>query len=336
MTALAKRSNARRPTLSTQKRNLLSDHTWRPRRDQYAEAHRIFIPQSELELLNRIATKYVSKGPFHSDGEFEIDFVCRSEGIMPGMALSDRQMEEINKLKTSGPFIQAFRNRNRLSLRSPSFKRRPKPTEAARQKLTAQVHSYLQTDPRKTIINIDETHRKTVAGGLLTWAHTSAESVQSQMDNDEKGRVTVIAAVDAEGAELPLTVIGKGQTKRRLWGPNCRQRCRSVFQNQSGSLRTSCVAIKRHELYREGPLIIMLDAYAAHRSREVWEIAEPSGIQLVFIPPGCTDELQPLDRRVFRGLESHARQLRRQQYPESGGAKTSRPMMAANLCEAWG
>jgi hypothetical protein len=67
----------------------------------------------------------------------------------------------------------------------------------------------------------------------------------------------------------------------------------------------------------------------------VCEIAGLWGIQLVFIPPGCTDKLQPLDRRVFGVLKSYARQLWRQQYHASGGAKITRPMVAANLCEAW-
>jgi hypothetical protein len=94
-------------------------------------------------------------------------------------------------------------------------------------------------------------------------------------------------------------------------------------------------AILRQELYREGPLIVILDAYAAHRSPEVREIAGVWEIQLVFIPPGCTDKLQPLDRRVFGVLKSYARRLWRKQYRESGCAKTTRSMMAGNPCEAW-
>jgi transposase len=66
-------------------------------------------------------------------------------------------------------------------------------------------------------------------------------------------------------------------------------------------------AILRHELYREGPLIVILDVYAAHYSPEVREIARLWEIQLVFIPPGYTDKLQPLDRCIFGILKSYAR-----------------------------
>jgi hypothetical protein len=95
-------------------------------------------------------------------------------------------------------------------------------------------------------------------------------------------------------------------------------------------------AILRQELYREGPLIVILDAYAAHRSPEVPEIARMWEIELGFIPSGCTDKLQPLNRHIFGVLKSCARQLWRKQYHTSGGAKTARPMMAGNVCEAWG
>jgi hypothetical protein len=52
----------------------------------------------------------------------------------------------------------------------------------------------------------------------MTCAHKNVESVQCQIDNDDKEGVTVIAAVDAEGRKCPLTLIGKGKTQRCLAG----------------------------------------------------------------------------------------------------------------------
>jgi hypothetical protein len=74
----------------------------------------------------------------------------------------------------------------------------------------------------------------------MTWAHTSTESVQCQIDNDEKEGVTVIAAVDAAGGKLPLTVIGKGTSERCLKRYELPREVRVVFQNQGGPQRTSC------------------------------------------------------------------------------------------------
>ena len=36
-------------------------------------------------------------------------------------------------------------------------------------------------------------------------------------------------------------------------------------------------------------------------------VAEQCNIELIQIPPGCTDECQPLDRRVFGSLKQQAR-----------------------------
>jgi hypothetical protein len=47
---------------------------------------------------------------------------------------------------------------------------------------------------------------------------TGIESVQWTVDNDDKQGVTAIAAIKAVGKKLPLTVIGKGKTRRCLAG----------------------------------------------------------------------------------------------------------------------
>jgi hypothetical protein len=135
-----------------------------------------------------------------------------------------------------------------------------------------------------------------------------------------------------------LTVIGKGKTQRCLNGYQLPAEVRTCVSESGWTTKDVMrryFAILRQELYRAGPLIVVLDAYPAHRSREVREITRLWEIQLVFIPPDCTDKLQPLDRRVFGILKSPARQLWRKQYKASGGAKTTRSMMAADLCEAW-
>jgi hypothetical protein len=49
--------------------------------------------------------------------------------------------------------------------------------------------------------------------------------------------------------------------------------------------------------------------FSAHRTAVTKATAEALGIQFVLIPPGCTDILQPLNRRIFGVLKAHARQL---------------------------
>jgi transposase len=62
------------------------------------------------------------------------------------------------------------------------------------------------------------------------------------------------------------------------------------------------------ELFQEGPRVVMLHTYAARSSNQVQQIAQVWQIKLVFIPPGCTDKLQPLDRPVFGVAKASAQQ----------------------------
>jgi hypothetical protein len=150
--------------------------------------------------------------------------------------------------------------------------------------------------------------------------------------------VTVIAGIDATGEKLPLTVIGKGKTKRCLAGFHLPGEVWGQI-SESG-LTTSDVMVEyllklRQEVFPDGPILLILDTYAAHRSASVRAIAETLHIDLIFIPPGCTDRLQPLDRKVFGILKAHARQIWRKHYHLTHGEKVTRAMIAERLVEAW-
>jgi hypothetical protein len=198
--------------------------------------------------------------------------------------------------------------------------------------------SLIEQYPAERILNIDETNWRAVAAGFLTWAKAGTASVQCQIDNDEKQGVTAIAAINFAGKKHPLTIIGKGKTERYLNGFDLPA---EVWTSTSETgWTTSDVMCRyfahlRERLFPEGPIILLLDCYSAHRCQLVRTAAEHWRIDLVFIPPGCTDLLQPLDRRVFGVLKAHARQVWRVQYHNSHGGKTTRQMMAKNLIDSW-
>jgi transposase len=87
-------------------------------------------------------------------------------------------------------------------------------------------------------------------------------------------------------------------------------------------------------IYPDGVLVVMLDSYSAHRSEIVKEYARGLKIKLLFIPPRCTDRLQPLERRIFGILKTHARRMWRKHYHETNSEKELREMMTARLLEA--
>jgi hypothetical protein len=84
----------------------------------------------------------------------------------------------------------------------------------------------------------------------------------------------------------------------------------------------------------DGGLVVILDTYSAHRTDAVKSTAAQLGIRLEFIPPGCTDLLEPLDRRIFGVLKSDGRQHWREHSTQTGGRKTTRKEMADSLLRA--
>jgi hypothetical protein len=74
---------------------------------------------------------------------------------------------------------------------------------------------------------------------------------------------------------------------------------------------------------------------SAHRAAVIKATTEGLGIQFVFISQGCTNTLQPLDRRFFGFLKALARQLWRTQYYAMHGAKIAHVQMVENLIVSW-
>jgi hypothetical protein len=145
--------------------------------------------------------------------------------------------------KCSPRFIIEFRNRHKLSLRRPSIKRRPTTTDAQVKAFIGKVKELMRDIPAERIVNIDETNWRTVAGGFKTWAVKGAESAHCIVANDDKQGVTVIAGISAAGGKLPLTVIGKGKTRRCLAGYHLRSEVWGSIPNPGGRRRISRVLI---------------------------------------------------------------------------------------------
>jgi hypothetical protein len=242
------------------------------------------------------------------------------------------------EFKASAPFVQDFRARNGMALRRPSLKRRRRVTEAEMTQFIHHVKQVMTRIPSESLVNLDETNWRSASPDFLTWGRRATESVSCIGENDQKEGITVIATVDAAGNQLPLTIIGKGKTRRCLAALHLPPEVwTSVPQSRwtNSDVMCSYFSLWRTHVYAEGPLVLMLGTYPVHRTQIVRTTAEQWGIELLFIPPGCTDRLQPLDRKIFGVLKGYARQLWRQQYHATHGGKTTRSRMASNLMEAW-
>ena len=88
------------------------------------------------------------------------------------------------------------------------------------------------------------------------------------------------------------------------------------------------------QYFNNEPVHMILDVYAAHRTESVKQFAEALNITLYFIPPGCTDLVQPLDVKVFGALKATAKFYFRQRYQGAASPKVTSKEAVENLIRA--
>jgi hypothetical protein len=129
----------------------------------------------------------------------------------------------------------------------------------------------------------------------------------------EKEAITALESITAVHDKLPLFLIARGKTTR------CEHsQLGSADDCVSAHSPSGWTTVNRFhaylqwlwELYLDDePNHLILDCYSVHRAHQTRSFAAILGIILHFISPGCTDELQTLDRYAFRVLKSMCRRL---------------------------
>jgi hypothetical protein len=165
------------------------------------------------------------------------------------------------------------------------------------------------------IINAGESCWRVPADGLQTWAPTGAQNVHFDVVGDEKESFTVVAAVTAARTKLPLSLIAASKTavvEKSHFGDIGDRR---TDHSESGWTSTGTFQRWRAWLrggYDDGqPLWLILDCYPVHRQEDMKDDTSKLGIHLPFIPPGLTDELQPLDHFVFGVMKANCSRMYR-------------------------
>jgi hypothetical protein len=83
------------------------------------------------------------------------------------------------------------------------------------------------------------------------------------------------------------------------------------------------------------PISLILDCYSVHPGQQIRDFAIELGISLLFIPPGMTASLQPLDRAVFGAMKATARRLYRVYASEMAVPHLTTQTAAQFLSPAW-
>jgi hypothetical protein len=165
------------------------------------------------------------------------------------------------------------------------------------------------------IISVDESCWCVHPDGLQTWAPTKSQNIQAFCHGDEKDSFTIVATITAARTELPLTLIATRKThivEENHFGDINYHR---TDHSESGWTTTDtfqrCLP-RLPSVHDDGdPFWLVLDCYFIHRQTAMKKYAEELGFHLLFLPPGLTDEMQPLDWFVFGGLKTHGRRMYR-------------------------
>jgi hypothetical protein len=286
----------------------MQDPEWRPwLYTLRGEHHRVFSDAEERAIADYIVQNYLVPGALFTDSTFrEIAMTAYLE-----KSDDDQARKQFN---CSPGFIASFKQRNRFSSRRAHLKRRPVVSEESKTAWVARLSTLLRDVADHTrIINVDESCWRVHPGQLQTWAPTGSQNVSVVISGSDKESFTVVAAITAARTKLPLCLIAVGKTSSveeshfGEIGYHHADHSESGWQTEETFMRWIHWL---RALYDDGnPIWVVLDCYSVHRAERIRAHAGELGINFLFVPPGLTDEFQPLDRFVFGALKATSRRL---------------------------
>ena len=164
--------------------------------------------------------------------------------------------------------------------------------------------------PPEMVINLDQTGINYVP--VSSWTMQEAGSKQVEIvGKDDKQQITAVFGCNMSGDFLPPQLIYQGKTKRCLphfqfphdWDITFTQNHwanEDTTQHYIVKILLPHLQQKRKELDTSpdsrGPLII--DNFKGHCTEELLKFLDSNNVNVVMVPPNCTDRLQPLDVSV--------------------------------------
>ena len=311
------------------------DPTWRPYQTKVIHGmhNRIFTDDQEKAISEYIEDNYFAPGYAFHNYDFRII-------AMQAFLEYYRDAETVPEFNCSEGFISAFKARNNFVSRRAHYKRRPIINAASEASWIERVSTLLGQYPADRVVNADETTWMILPNGGTTWALKGVDSVAISVQDDEKKRITVMAACTAAGTKLPLFLIAKGKTMRCENTQIGAVEGHYSFHTTRGWMTEDAfvqyLKLLREKIFADDKVIVLIvDVYPTHRSETVRRTAQELNICLEYIPPGLTDVLQPLDRRVFGALKSIAKQYVYRLLSEDPGQKIGMKKAVQILIKSW-
>ena len=164
--------------------------------------------------------------------------------------------------------------------------------------------------PPSMVVNFDQMGTKIVP--ISNWTMEIQGTKQIDMIGfDDKRELTVLLAVSLSGVLLPLQVIYAGKTTRchpnvttlagwHLTHSPSNWSTKETMLDYVDTILAPYMAKQREELGLAPDIVglCIFDVFAAHRCDEFLRKLEVYHMKYVFVPVGCTGQLQPLDVSV--------------------------------------
>ena len=214
-------------------------------------------------------------------------------------------------LKLGRAWAQSIFRRMNFVLRkvTKASRQPPEDIEAAKSKFFRRIkRAVMRHDiPKRLIINIDQVGFQMVPRGDFTMAPRGAKQV-CQIGAKDKRMITGLLGCTMTGRLLPPQLIYKGKTDRchpdhvfpedwhvthneSHWsdGLTMEQYVKEVLIPFIGDVKHT------FDYDEDQKALLILDTFAAHCTEEFQDLLNAANIEYVYVPPGTTDELQPLD-----------------------------------------
>ncbi len=322
-------------TISYWRQRKIQDSSFNPLNKQTNLDKKVFSKEEEEEITNYILENIIKQGLLFTNYDFKILIMeAFNEKYM-----FEEDYDKIPKFNASDGFITDFKNRNNFVSRRLHLARRP----LARNFddiFANQMNELFKTVKPCYIINIDETSWEVIPKILKSWHVKGEDHVLRYINSNCKDNITVVAGVRADGIRLPLQFIAKGKTELVLQTQigDVNYHMKTFSENgwtTKETFKLYLLGIRDFYNFQEETLHIILDGFKVHISEEIIEFAESNNFKLYFIPHGYTDQLQPLDIKLFGILKSYARRLFLERYRNDPYRKRNKIDACQDLVCAW-
>jgi hypothetical protein len=198
-----------------------------------------------------------------------------------------------------------------------------KPVEEERVECdTTQIDAYyrnlehiLKDFPASLVINLDESGHQEWAdrhiGKVVVASNHIGATIEVPISRKKK-RATILGAITASGRHLrPLTIVPRGTIESELFqigyppyeflyaSQECGFITRDLFDWWADEVLFPYIKMTRERLQYDGPALVILDGCSCHGSDSFDQACMELGVELAFLPPHTSDQIQPLDLGIF-------------------------------------